>query len=266
MFQFEDPIKNISLFDHIIHFYSLNFNGNKIILAKCNKEDLKINKIELRNKILMKNIFWSKSELEDIKKFLEKDQISRLQEWIITRSMVKYGIGVVFNELFGSIIKIPFSNIFLNSSRKKKPWLEIELKNNNELKRKIKETDISISHSRKKIYVAFSQNQIGIDCEEIQDFSKRLISKIIKEREYNQIEELIKDFNINSKNFINSIIWTIKESTLKANGRKTVTAIQEIQISNDDNSLISYSPQDHEKYINYINIDNNSIFTISMKL
>jgi len=132
IFHLEEPIKSIYKLNSIFQYYSLNLNGIKIVIGKYDKENQIINEREF----LEKEKFWNKSEMAEIRTFLEKDQIPRLQEWVLTRSMIKYGIDHMFKDQ----IKIPFNNIIIESDKNNKPKLYIKSKNiENKIKKQFEE-------------------------------------------------------------------------------------------------------------------------------
>ena len=256
LFQLEELIKSIYLFNSVFKYYSLDLNGIKIIVGKCTKN----NQIMNERPFLEKENFWNKCEMREIKKFFEKDQISRLKEWILTRSMVKYGIRYMFKEK----IEIPFNNIIIESDEKNKPKLHIESKNiENKIKKEFEEIVISISHSNKMIYVALTSNQIGIDCEDIRSFSKEFREKFVNNDEFDQLKSLLNIHISHSRDKIDTIIWCIKESTLKIIGDIKIANISQIKIEIRDKKIISSYPSINYEFVNFINIKNDSILILT---
>ncbi|MHA1647754.1 MAG: 4'-phosphopantetheinyl transferase family protein [Promethearchaeota archaeon] len=256
IFHLEEPIKRIYLFNYVFQYYSLNLNGIIIIIGKCAKE----NQIMNKRKFLEKENFWNKNELKEIKNFLEKDQISRLQEWVLTRSMIKYGIGYMFKDQ----IKIPLNNILVESYKKNKPKLNIESKNiENKIKKEFEEIEISISHSNKLIYVALTSHQIGIDCEDIRSFSKEFREKFVNNDELDQLKSIINIHRSHSRDKLDTIIWCIKESTLKIIGDIKIANISQVKIEIRDQKIISSHPSRNYEFVNFINIKNDSLLILT---
>ena len=257
LFHLEEPINRIYLFNSVIQYYSFNLNGNKIIIGKCTKENQLINE----RLFLEKENFWNKNELAEIKKFLEKNQISRLKEWVITRSMIKYGINFIFKEQ----IDIPFSNIIIESNKRNKPNINIESENfENIIKKEIEEIEISISHSNKMIYVALTTNQIGIDCEDVRSFSEEFRKKFVKNDEFNKLKSTLNISNPYSRDKLYTIIWCIKESTLKIIGDVKITNISQVKIEIRDQKIISSYPSINFEFVNFLNIKNGSILILTL--
>ncbi len=255
-FHLEEPINSIYLFNSIFQYYSLNLNGNRIIIGKYAKE----NQIIGERDILEKENFWNNSESTEIKTFLEKDQISRLHEWVITRSMIKYGI----NDIFKEQIEIPFNNIMIEPNKNSKPKLFIESKNiDNKIKKDFEEIVISISYSNKMIYVALTSNQIGIDCEDIRSFSEKFREKFIKNDEFYQLKSTLNIPISQSRDILDTIIWCIKESTLKIIGDVKIANISQVEIEIRDQKIISSYPSIKYEFINFINIKSNSILILT---
>ncbi|QEE15399.2 4'-phosphopantetheinyl transferase superfamily protein [Promethearchaeum syntrophicum] len=256
IFHLEEPIKRINLFNSVFQYFSLNLNGIKIILGEFAKE----NQIKNEKQFLEKEDFWNKSEKKEIKNFLEKDQISRLQEWVLARSMIKYGIGYMFKDQ----IKIPFNNITIESDKRNKPKLKIKSKNiENKIKKECEEIVISISHSNKMIYVALTSNQIGIDCEDIHLFSEKFREKFVKNDEFNQLKSTMNIQISNSRDIFDTIIWCIKESTLKIIRDAKLANISQVKIEIRDQKIISSYPSINYEFVNFINIKNDSILVLT---
>ena len=94
----------------------------------------------------------------------------------------------------------------------------------------IEESDkfISISHSRKCIAVAISNNPIGIDIEEIERNQFQLHKKFTTPNEQRWIEEVNE---LQQKQLISAIIWSAKEAIYKLANIEGLLFESEIEIS-----------------------------------
>lgn len=87
------------------------------------------------------------------------------------------------------------------------------------------EKHFSISHTKTALVIAISDNEIGIDIQEISKPSERLIKKVLNESEMQQVQKSTSP----SKEFTK--LWTKKESYVKYNGTSIFNKTRDILIA-----------------------------------
>lgn len=98
-----------------------------------------------------------------------------------------------------------------------------------------KSINLSISHSGNRAVAAVSPHSVGIDIERIRNRSETMLAYICTTSELNKTCGLIKDIRL-------TVLWTIKESVMKA-ARKGLSwspkQVQILQITTDGNGFVS---------------------------
>ena len=249
--------------DNLIFRYNLsNYKGTNLILGQCNK-NLKINnKVDIIKKLMNQKSYWNKEELVKINKHFKNYQYKRLFEWILSKILIKIGCRFIINNRK----EILYKKIHFEISKNLSPKLKFEGKNiHHQIKNEFSESFISISHSSSKIHVAICSQPIGIDCEDARSFSKELRKKFVKNDEFDQLESLLKIQIPCVQNKLDTIIWCIKESTLKIIGGIKIGNISQVNIEIRNHKIISSYPSINYEFVNFINIKNDSILILTFK-
>ena len=80
----------------------------------------------------------------------------------------------------------------------------------------------NISHCKYGVVCAISNEEVGIDIEEVSNYEEAVANYICNEREYNSL--------VNSKNQVVDFckLWTVKESVLKFTGKGICTDLKSV--------------------------------------
>lgn len=92
--------------------------------------------------------------------------------------------------------------------------------------------NFNISHCNNIVVVIISNKNVGIDIEDIKEFKKSIIRKVLTNN------ELIDLLSANNKNEYFFKLWTLKESFLKAIGTGLSYGMQNIEFSIKDKNII----------------------------
>lgn len=257
LFSLEDSICSEFFFNHTFNFYQINKLNEDILVGRCVKDNLwKNQKFNLEDYTIEDN-FWNSNEIDDMKSFIRKNQISRLQEWILTRTLIKYGFKVFYNENF-TRLHLNFSDITILKNKHNKPYIKID---NAE---KISTLNISISHTKNYIFVAICSKPIGIDNEIIKNHSIYWEKKYFSKNEFEYITRFLNKYNSFSKNIITTLMWSFKEATLKLKGNQSLAEIKDIIIEVDGNDIITRFLSKNITAQNFFNIKEESIVSFSL--
>ncbi|MFX1500408.1 MAG: 4'-phosphopantetheinyl transferase family protein [Promethearchaeota archaeon] len=210
------------------------------------------------NKFSRISSFWNKFDLSSIIFMRERQQIHRLYEWLLTRVLIKFGINILYQQRNMNII-IKYKNILIKKDGSNKPIIEILLNYYQEIK-----PYISISHSNQEIFVAFSFEDIGIDHELFTQNLNYFKRKFTSEEEYSKIAHFLKNLKSSFDDIILTIIWSIKEATLKLQGNLNISYLPKIEIKVNQNNIISKIPNQDKKYTNLLDVYDNSVLVISI--
>lgn len=107
-----------------------------------------------------------------------------------------YGLDLTVDELEESLVEDPYG----------KPRF-----------RECDSIHFNISHCDGIVVCAFSEKEIGIDVEKIQDFKETMVKKILTEKEQQILQKYEADPEERNRGFYR--FWTLKESYLKWRGR-----------------------------------------------
>lgn len=107
-----------------------------------------------------------------------------------------YGLDLTEEELEESLVKDPYGK------PRFREWDSIHF---------------NISHCDGIVVCAFSEKEIGIDVEKIQDFTEAMAKKILTEKEQKILQKYAADPKEQNRRFYR--FWTLKESYLKWKGR-----------------------------------------------
>lgn len=112
----------------------------------------------------------------------------------------------------------------------------------------------SLSHSGNWVVCAISEQEIGIDVEKIDKIDLNIAKSFFAKKEYSDLME--KDDSKKKEYFY--VLWTLKESYIKARGRGLSLDLRSFAISANDNNIIFEAQNDCEKYsFKQYNIDKN---------
>lgn len=103
----------------------------------------------------------------------------------------------------------------------------------------------NLSHSGNWVVCAISEHEVGIDVEKIDEIDLDIVKSFFAKKEYSDLME--KDDSEKKEYFY--VLWTLKESYIKARGRGLSLDLRSFSISmNNDNNIIFEAPNDCEKY------------------
>jgi len=108
-----------------------------------------------------------------------------------------------------------------------------------------------------------TSNQIGIDCEDVRSFSEKFREKFVKNDEFDQLKSTLNIHISHSRDILDTIIWCIKESTLKLIRDIKIANISQVKIEIRDQKIISSYPSINCEFVNFLNIKNDSILILT---
>ena len=260
VFTLDYPKESYMLGGMQLNFYKMRIDNKWVLIGIYNKSESKKLQQEIILNLLDLNETWNQDELKSIQRFRIKKQRSRLYEWISSRVLIKYGLLFYFKDLLADDELKPNDIIIcLNSSNK--PSIELLPQDRD---KKFKEIPyISISHTNNTVFVVLSPVLIGIDIEVITKHSESWQEKITGQKELNQVKRLMQKGDFNIKDISYTIIWALKESTLKVNGNNPLGILPLIVIETNDDRVITEIPNRNKKYQNYISILGDSVCVIT---
>ncbi len=257
---FDKLLYSTNLYGYEYNFYTAMISNNFILIGHSSKNPKKGNRQKAINKILKSRLIWNKSELKALNLILGEKQLYKITEWILTRILLKLGLILFWKEC-DTNIKCSIKEISLEKNHLNKPNIKI-ISNNNTLSNH--KSFVSISHSKKEVFVALCNNPIGIDTELIDNHSESWENKIVSELEIINLSYLLKKCCDLSKETILTIIWALKESTLKIQDEISIGSLPEIVISIDNNRIITRAPTNNRIYYNYISFNNDSVLVLTI--
>ena len=252
----DEPSKVISKRDIVFKFHEILYNGTVFYLGICNH--LKDNQFRQQhfNIVFDQSDYWHPLEKKKISEFVKKSQWDRLWEWSLSKILVKEGE----KEFFNKSAKSEYNKIFVGSSYNSSlsVFHQENLSDLNELR------FLSISHSSNQIFTLVAPTDIGIDCENIRNISPSLKKKIISKELEISIFNFFREFFTISMENLPIIVWSIKESTLKAYNFSNIAEIHNISIIIEDGRIITTHYLREHKCINFFTISNQTIIVISV--
>ncbi|UYP47320.1 hypothetical protein NEF87_003605 [Candidatus Lokiarchaeum ossiferum] len=252
----DDPCKVICRNEVILKYHEILYNGTVFYLGVCNQ--IKDHQFRQQNfeHIFNQPDYWHHLEKKKISGFLKKDQLDRLWEWSLSKILIKEGE----NEFFNNSTTFEFNKIYVESSQNSALRVVHEKSVSS-----IKELRfLSITHSSSQIFTIVAPNDIGIDCEYIRNISPSLKKKMLpKDHEKSFLKFFNMFFRLSVKD-IPIVIWSIKESTLKALNFNNIGEIHNISLLIEDGKIYTTHKMRNLKCINFFTISNQSIFVISI--
>lgn len=241
-------------------FYPFRKSQENIIIGHCIKDLNLDNQKVMLEKILNELSIWDKKELKEFNLFIKKKQIFRLYETILTKILIKFGVPIYWggkNEKFD----IPPAKIILSKDQWNKPSIKIVSKRELYIIHNV--PFISISHTKKDVYIALSSRPIGTDNELINDHSNSWQYKSFSEHESKNFIKFLNKRSIFSKKFIYTIMWALKESTMKVDEIIPLGLLPKVAINIINNNIITENPQKSKIYQNYILLMKDSVLVLT---
>lgn len=102
----------------------------------------------------------------------------------------------------------------------------------------------NISHSGDWVVCSINHHEIGIDVEKIVDIDLDIAKSFFSEREYN---DLMKKDSLEKKDYF-YVLWTLKESYIKACGKGLSLDLRSFSIGIEKNNIILENKNDFRKY------------------
>jgi phosphopantetheinyl transferase len=256
-FPLEYLIHSENFSDLQCNYFIIRMNQRIIFLGNCTKCLKKYEIKKAIKEITDYTAFWNILEFNKINHFMEKNRISRLFEWLCVRVLIKIGLPLYLKLNNFNINKLSPENILLSKDRFNKPFINLQ-----------KDFDpnsipyISISHSKKDVFIALSSTPIGIDCELISNHSNNWINKISSKQDSKHFSSKIKEMLNISDDKCNTIIWSLKEATLKIEEDLSLGLISEISIKILDDEIKVKVLKSNQNYHGLISFKDNSILAI----
>jgi len=242
-----------------LNFYLLRKNKSLILIGHSFKDIKKGIRQYFLKKIIKDQSTWNNIESDDLNLILHEKESYRIIEWILIRILLKIGLLLYWKEC-NIDPRISVKEIVLEKSQLNKPVIKIFSNSN------IKTENIpfiSISHSKQDVYLALCTKPVGIDTELINNHSEAWKKKIFSRIEFNNLTDLLKTWKNLSRETIYTIIWSLKESTLKIQDDISLGSLPKIAISISDNNIITRNPMNNKFYNNFITVNNNSVLVLT---
>ena len=245
----------------LYNFFTIEINANIILIGHCPKDYNKKNQKVFKKKILNENNFWNDVELEEANFLFEKKESFRLYDWLLVRVLLKLGL-VLYWKKKNIEFNSSFKNITLLNHQRNKPL--IKMFSDNQLLIFNVVPFISVSHSKKDIFIALSSNPIGIDTELITKHSEAWEKRIFSDQETTKIFNFLKKWRFLSKEIIYAIMWSIKEATLKMENKIPLGLLPKIIIDINNRDIITKTPLNKKTFKNYISINGSSVLVLTI--
>ncbi|MFX0072196.1 MAG: 4'-phosphopantetheinyl transferase family protein, partial [Candidatus Hermodarchaeota archaeon] len=224
----------------------------KILIGKA----MKVNSSRLIRRFLQNQSIWNKIELEEIEKRIKKTHISHFTEWILVRILAKWGVKLYLSK------RIRLKNILLTKNSNNKPVLKIFTKDREHLLDEL--PYLSISHSKNYVFISLSSIPIGIDCELVSSRSNSWKNKVFSSQEIIRVDKHINKFKNFTLDTILTIMWSIKESTLKIIEGLTIGDIPDIKINTFSNQIITTISNYEKSYKNYFTVIDDTVLSLAL--
>lgn len=257
---FDKLLYSTNLHGFEFNFYIIIKNKSLILIGHSSKDLKKGNRQKSINKIINDKLIWNKIESEDLNLMLNQIESYRLTEWILIRILLKLGLLLYWKEC-NIDFKISITEISLQKNQLNKPYIKV-FSDNNAITNYI--PFVSISHSKKEVFIALCTNPIGIDTELIDNHSEVWEKKIFSEQEINKLIKFLNRWRHLSRETIYTIMWSLKESTIKIQGDISLGSLPEIVVSVINNNIITRTPKSNIFYNNYLSVNNNSVLTLTI--
>nr|MDO8110716.1 hypothetical protein [Candidatus Sigynarchaeota archaeon] len=174
---------------------------------------------------------WNPAEIQQIKAFRQKNQVARAEEWLLSRLIAKNGEAI-----FAA-----------------KSGLNAPLR-------------ISTTHSRSLVALAFTDKVAGIDHEIIKERPSSWKRKVDPEHDAEKLQAFLKLWQDISMPAAETLTWSIKEATLKANAAKLLGMLSKVSISCSNNRIISAMQGKQETFQDYSIIDEGTVLAVALKI
>lgn len=260
-FSIENKIKSINYYDCQFNFYHLEINQENILFGQCFKNVNSDNQKIISEKMLKHMSFWAKEELDEMKTMKNKKQFSRLYEWILTKILVKFGASLYLRKYYTQL-DISSDQITIIKDKWNRPSIKFIL--NNDIIKLDLIPFISISHTKYEVYISLCSKPIGIDNELLAFHSKSWERKIFNRKESEKIINYLKRWNIFSKDLIYTIMWSLKESTIKVEGTIPLGLLSKVSIDIMNDNIITKIPQKNRSYKNFISLTKDSVLILTI--
>jgi phosphopantetheinyl transferase (holo-ACP synthase) len=257
-FSLDNLIHSGNLLSFYYHFYMVKINQKNVIIGKCPKN---LDKNELEQKIYdIKDCkdFWNSCELKEINFLLKEKKFSRLFDWLSIRVLLKIGLPLYWKFLTIKQKAIP-ATIVLLKNQWEKPFINLQNESNpNDI------PFISVTHSKKDVFIALCSLPLGIDCELITNHSIDWERKIFSLHEFANFSNQLKKMIDISNETIYTLMWALKESTLKIRDNATLGMILKTSIQLLKDSILIKIDDSSQNYQGFISFKEDSVLALAM--
>jgi len=257
---FDKLLYSTNLHGFQFNFFNIKKNKNLILIGHSSKDLKKGNRQQSIKKIIKNDFIWNKIESESLNLMLNKIESYRLTEWILIRILSKLGLLLYWKEC-NIDFQISIKHISLQKNQLSKPFIKV-FSNNNSIADSI--PFVSVSHSKKDVFIALCIKPVGIDTELVENHSEAWKKRIFTKQEIKTLINFLKRWKNLAKETIYTIIWSLKESTIKIQDNMTLGSLPEINISIANNNIVTKTPKNNIFYHNYISINDNSVLILTI--
>ncbi|MFX1445946.1 MAG: 4'-phosphopantetheinyl transferase family protein [Promethearchaeota archaeon] len=257
-FSLDNLIHSENFLNFCCNFFITHINQKYIFMGHCPKNLSKSYLEQNIDNIKDFEYFWNNREINQIDNFLREKKYSRLFEWLSVRILLKIGLPLYW-KFVSTNLNVSQKNIVLSKNKWNKPFINIISESNFDYI-----PFISISHSKKDIFIALSSLPIGIDCEQISSYSINLINKIFTEQELTKfLNNFGKKIKI-SDEMIYTLMYSLKEATLKLITNSSIGMISKISIQLLNDSILTKYHNNCQNYKGFISLIEDSVLTVVM--
>ena len=179
------------------------------------------------------NTFFTPQELKQLQQF---SKTSRQSQWLIGRFLGKKTIQQLISSI--ASIDIPLQNVVFYQNQGLKPVCQINSTQS------LPSFDFSISHKKPVFIAGAASLKIGIDVEQQQSFSDRLIQKLFTDSDIAIMVSFLLSTKLKfSQNLLFTCLWSCKEAVAKALGIGLQIDFQTLQIVHKDGKLFIKTPK-----------------------
>ena len=258
-FTLEDNlIHSENVFDFNCNFFKVKINQREVIIGQCPKRFNKYDLKQIDDAIKNYKKFWNNHELKEISLFFKKKKYLRLYEWLCVRILLKTGLLLYWK--YGNFdLNVNPEKIDLLKNQLNKPFIYLLIESNPDYI-----PFISISHSKKDVFIAICSSPIGIDCEVISNHSiywkKKVFSIQELETFFYQFKKLVHIPN----DSIYTLMWSLKESALKIGNNISLGLISKISIQLLDGCIITKLIHTNQTYQGFFSFNQDSVLTLTI--
>jgi phosphopantetheinyl transferase (holo-ACP synthase) len=253
-----------TVFNQKLLLYNVEIGEDTLELAKVNFSLIKNQKQLSKDEIRTLNIF-NENEIIEMFDYSKYGKPFAFWRFFFSRLMIKF---LYFKYYYRDLNKNAdfkesgqIKHFVINKTEKGCPYIK------NTLDDQHKKGDfpyLSISYTKEFIIVCLGPKKFGIDCETILQRSNSWIEKNFMRSELEGFHYQLSKEIKNNPFSIPTILWTIKEATLKAKSDKSLSEIKKIQIKYDKNQILSNFFDGSETFQNFINLSEDIIISISI--